>query len=166
MSKNYYFILCTTEEQWQLNIVIQLPIWVQQENDCSPSLHQWPPGMQASRGEMTLMHKGNTKDIWSQAKSAQGRLDPQHQQRKTLWCESNQPQEPPPSQEHPSRPPYTRAPNPHANPQARGPPTKMPGPQQISCYGSFCLFIFKCWCMHSIDHKDSYEVIQNLQYLS
>ena len=85
-------------------MTIQLPIRVQQENDCSPFLHQWTPCMQASRGEMTLMHKGNTKDIRSQAKSPQGRLDSQHQQRKTLWCQSNQPQEPLPSQEHPSRP--------------------------------------------------------------
>ena len=60
---------------------------------------------------------------------------------------------------------HTLAPNPHANPQARGPPTITPRLQPSSHPDHYVCFCHS-WCMNPIGHEDTYQVIQNLQYLS
>ena len=61
---------------------------------------------------------------------------------------------------------HTLAPNPHANPQARGPPTTTPS-LQPSSHPDHNVCFCHSWCMNSIGHEDTYQVnIQNLQYLS
>ena len=51
---------------------------------------------------------------------------------------------------------HTPTPNPHANPQARGPPTKTPRRQPSSHLDHYICFCHS-WCMNTIDHEDSYN---------
>ena len=51
------FESCTTGEQWWLYVVIQLLVWVQQEDECSPRLNQQPPDINEAQRESIPMHK-------------------------------------------------------------------------------------------------------------
>ena len=102
----------------------------------------------------------------SQAQLRAHRANPQHQPAKEylVMPESSTPEAPCQAQNtHYAL--HTLAPNPHANPQARGPPTKTPRPQPSSHPDQYVCFCHS-WCMNSIGLEDAYQVIQNLQYLS
>ena len=80
--------------------------------------------MQPSKEKRTPMHKGNTKDLSSSAKSPQGK-PPAPAKEYLVTPESSTPEATCQAQNtHYAL--HTLAPNPHVNPQARGPPTKTP----------------------------------------
>ena len=114
--------------------------------------------MQPSKEERTPMHKGNTKDLSSPAKSQQGK-PPAPAKEYLVMPEA------PRQAKNTHHALHKPALNPHANPQTRGPQTKTLRPQpssHLDHYVSFC----HSWCMNSIDYEDTYQVVQNLRYLS